>query len=579
MNKFGLRLNAVFCLVLVLAVTGLANATTIKKTSRAAQRFDINVTPWGPNQAEVDAAKLRAEQSVAVRAELRGSKYRLLAFEYLGHADAAKSVPSTRPKGFRVTFYNYSNDSTVIAEGDFQGRDPIRVTREYFDPSIGGDEIEAAFAIIRSDFDPTSSVKLDLYPAMPPISNVNGERLVNIGVINPVTGDHQIVGVGFKDSKIHRYAGNAPPTSRAAPEMCGVQDAGQPVTFAGSSPGQYQLTANLQGSPLWEMLIIRPNVSSGAPFERSGIEIRDVKYKGKSVLKRGHAPVLNVRYVPIGAGTCGPYRDWQYSEGFFSVPSTNVTYPNGPDGGIAILPEGQVATTVVESRNDAGNFRGVAIYQQSVNGVNEIVLVTEMEAGWYRYIMEWRFGADGVIRPRYGFGSATDSCVCTARDHHVYWRLDFDVVSTVNNIFQVERGRKFMRPVTTEAAIFRNYGTNRGFVVQSSTGTEAYSIFPGSNDGSVADASGNITDTFGAGDFWLMQFKGTANSPTEIDDPNTGTVAATLSPFINGESLTNQDAVIWYAAHQRRVDDASRPGPEIISGTHVVGPEIRPIQW
>ncbi len=574
MNKLGFRLNALFSLVLTLGITGLANETPVKRTSPAAQRFDVSLTAWGPTQADVDAAKARLEESGAVKAELRGSKYRLLSFEYVGNTNGTKNGLATVPTRFRATFYNYSSDTAIIAEGDFQGREPITAVRGYFDPGVSAEELSAAFDIIRSDSRFAGNGKVPLAAAMPPVSNINGERLVNVRVLE----SNEIVGVSFKNPRVVRYPDNAPPAARASPEACGISDAGQDTTSAGTHPGQYQLTANLQGSPLWEMLVIRPNVSSGASFERSGIEIRDVRYKGKSVLKRGHAPILNVKYV-AGFG-CGPYRDWQYQEGFFAIPSTGVTFPGGADGGFALLPDGQSATTAVESRNDTGNFRGVAIYQQVVNGVNEIVLVTEMEAGWYRYIMEWRFGADGVIRPRYGFGSTTSSCVCVQRDHHVYWRLDFDVVTPTNRIFQVERGRKFMKPVTSEATIFRNYGLNRGFIVQSSTGNEAYSIFPGSNDGSVADASGNFTDTFGAGDFWLMQFKGTAGSPTEIDDPNSGTVVATLSPFINAESLINQDVVIWYAAHQRRVDDASRPGtPEIISGTHVVGPEIRPIQW
>ncbi len=587
MNKLGLRPNAL--LVLVLAVTGMANEETVKKTSRAAQRFDISVTPLGPTQADVDAAKLRAEQSSAVRAELKGSKYRFLSFEYVETGDGRKDKPSRMPTRFRTIFYNYSNDFAVIAEGDFQGRESITAVRGYFDPGVGGDEMQGAREIVRSDPQFADQAKFELYPPMPPISNFNGERLINIGVRDPSTGEHYIVGVSFKNNKVVRYADKAPPRARATPEACGITYAGQSTTGqSGAHPGQYQLTANSQGAPLWEMLVIRPNVSSGAvsPFpERSGIEIRDVKYKGKSVLKRGHAPILNVKYID-GSG-CGPYRDWQYEEGFFAIPSTNVTYPNGTSGGIAILPEGQIATTSVETRNDVGNFRGVAIYQQTINGNNEMVLVTEMEAGWYRYIMEWRFGADGVIRPRYGFGSTTSSCVCVQRDHHVYWRLDFDIVSPVNRVFQVERGRKFMRPVETEAAIFRNYGTNRGFVIQNAAGNEAYSLFPGSNDGSVATADGTLTDAFGKGDFWLMRFQ--TRTPTQFDPETTGelddiaipgTPAANLAPWINGESLLGQDVVIWYAAHQRRVDDASRPGlPEIITGTHVVGPEIRPIQW
>jgi len=32
----------------------------------------------------------------------------------------------------------------------------------------------------------------------------------------------------------------------------------------------------------------------------------------------------------------------------------------------------------------------------------EVVLVSEMEAGWYRYVSQWRLHTDGTIRPRFG---------------------------------------------------------------------------------------------------------------------------------------------------------------------------------
>ncbi len=340
------------------------------------------------------------------------------------------------------------------------------------------------------------------------------------------------------------------------------------------------------------MVVIRPSSSSPTPppgqgFSwASGIELRDVKYKGKSVLKRGHVPVLNVKYNNTGGSSCGPFRDWQWSEGFFSAPATGA---ENPAPGIRILAEGQIATTSVETGNDTGNFQGVAVYRQNVGFGTEIVMVSEMNAGWYRYIMEWRFGLDGTIRPRYGFGSTVNSCVCISRTHHVYWRFDFDVVSPNNKIFQVERGRKFLKPVTTEAAIFRSYQTNRGFLIQNSNGDEAYQLTPNLTDGSVTNAAGALSDTFGAGDFWLLRFKGTADAPEELDDPSilnnpdpNVAYRAPIDQWVNNESLTNQDIVVWYAAHVFRVDASSRSEsakPEVLHGKHVVGPDLRPVRW
>jgi hypothetical protein len=59
--------------------------------------------------------------------------------------------------------------------------------------------------------------------------------------------------------------------------------------------------------------------------------------------------------------------------------------------------------------------------------------VSEMLAGWYRYVSEWRLHANGTIRPRFGFGATTSSCVCVKHYHHAHWRLDFDLRTPGNN--------------------------------------------------------------------------------------------------------------------------------------------------
>ncbi len=585
MNKIN---RALLCICLLFSLANsfvFANETTSKSSKRAEQPVQIKVVPWGPTEKNVDAAKQRVEQSAAVQNALKGTKHRLVGFNYVEENSADKSLPSKPPTRYRVFLYDYTNDRTIIAESDFAGKEPIRISKESFDPGVGRTELDAAYELIRKSAEFKGLFKsdnLELFDPMPPVSNLNGERLVNIGIRNSATGENQIVGVSFKNDKIVRYENNAPPTARVAPENCGIANARQPTTFEGVA-GQYQITVNQNGTPLWEMLVIRPSSSSGYVFERSGIEIRDVKYKGKSVLKRGHAPVLNVEY---DGDACGPFRDWQFAEGFFNAPSAGAS---DPAPGIRVLADGQIATTALESGNDVGNFQGVAIYQQNVGFGNEVVMVSEMEAGWYRYIMEWRFAVDGTIRPRYGFGGVTDRCVCFSHTHHVYWRFDFDIVNPTNKVFQVERGRKFLKPVTTEAAIFRKYQTNRGFLIQNSSGDEAYQITPNLTDGTVTNAEGILTDIFGAGDFWLLQYKGTAGAPEEIDDPNPNdpnpsiAYRATLAPWVNNESLVNQDVVVWYGAHdyhdEGNEDRIGSGRPEVLQGSHVAGPDLRPVRW
>ncbi|MGI8638722.1 MAG: hypothetical protein ACR2MG_02050 [Pyrinomonadaceae bacterium] len=577
MKKFS-QVFSGLCLGLTLVVNlAVAADNTPKRTRRAQAPVAIKVVPWGPSQELVDAAKLRVERSKAVQSELGGTKYRLLEFSYL--ENESKSQTKQPPTRFRVVFYDYTNDRTIAAVGDFAGVEAITIHEEFYQPLPNDEEFAEAVRVLKQTEGFGSLLKnetLKTFQPMPPVTILDGtkERLVNVGLNTfGSAGKNEVVSVRMKDGKIIRYDKGAPETSLAAPTACGVPNAGQFTTSNGTA-GQSQLTVVQDGSPLWEMLVIRPSASSGT--RKSGIEVRDVKYRGKSVLKRGHVPVLNVEY---SGDQCGPYRDWQYQEDMFqTAPGSNDIAP-----GIRILPPGQIAQTVLDNGTDVGDFRGVAIYTQN----DETVLVTELQAGWYRYIMEWRFANDGTIRPRYGFGATNNSCVCTAHNHHAYWRFDFDIVNPTNKVFQVERGRKFLQPITTELTRLKNIQTNRSLLIQNSTGDEAYLLVPNLTDG--------VADNFGRSDFWVLQYKnvpGGTNLQNEIDDgynltggnctQNDGS-CININKFINGESVVNRDVVVWYGAHFIHLDGENRISPdrsgEVLTGDHVVGPDIRPVRW
>jgi hypothetical protein len=133
---------------------------------------------------------------------------------------------------------------------------------------------------------------------------------------------------------------------------------------------------------------------------------------GRRVLTRAHVPILNVRY---DRDACGPFRDWQNEESRFQIQGS------APAPGSRLCTA--QPTTILESESDHGNFAGVAVW---VDG-DEVELVSELEAGWYRYVSRWRLGADGRIKARFGFGAVSNSCVCNTHHRHVYWRFDFDI--------------------------------------------------------------------------------------------------------------------------------------------------------
>lgn len=541
---------------------------------RLSRRLDdygttITANSFGPNEADVEREKLRAVRSREVGRYLRGSVYRVVNFV---------TADVNERKLFRVYFYDYTNDRVVIAAGEFGSTARLTVHTEDSYPGVANGERLDAIQVVKADKQIEAmygSDNIRVTDAMPRVTDLDGQRLVNIGISYP-DGRFEVVGISFRDRSIVHYDGGAPPTSRAAVEACGITPAGQEVSYNGD-PGEYHVTISQGGTTLWDMNVVRPAASSGNPGERSGIEIQNVTYRGKSVMKRGNAPVLNVKYGENNI--CGPYRDWKYEEGMFDAPSVGAL---DVAPGFRVLAPGQVATTSLESGNDTGNFLGVAVYRSGT----ETVMVSEMEAGWYRYIMEWRFDDDGTIRPRFGFGATEDPCVCHTHYHHVYWRFDFDVVNTANEVIQREGNRTPSQTITTENAVFRKDGPrqHRNFLIKNSTGPEGYILTPGLTDGLWnADGSG-----FGMGDFWILRFHGTASSPDELDDPNFGLpdeTPAQIGAWLNNESVFDQDVVIWYAGHFTHAHDGEslldpdHRYPDTLSGDHVVGPDLRPINW
>ena len=293
----------------------------------------------------------------------------------------------------------------------------------------------------------------------------------------------------------------------------------------GYVPGQAWVTVSRGGTVLWRFLAVRPAASSGT--NGSGVELRYVDYRGKRVLYRAHLPLLNVRY---DNDACGPYLDWQEEEGMIDAQGVDVA----PGFRLCSSP----AQTILDTGDDAGNFLGVAIYVQG----QEVVLVSEMEAGWYRYVSEWRLHANGNIRPRFGFG-AVDSSSYVVREF---------------NDPPLLGGSKW-RTIRFETQRPRNPARKRRWRVQHRDTDDAYEIIPGPGDG-VATSSPDWP--FPQGDVWLVRYRG-----SEIDN---GVVAtgppyeANIGNFVNNESIDRADVVVCMA---RTLPTTSRTSRLAASGT------------
>jgi hypothetical protein len=524
----------------------------------------IRVEPWGPSPQLIESTRASLENHRDVRSVLRGTRHRLLAFELV---DEDKSQPPTR---YEATFFDYTRNRAYVVAGRF-GSSRVTVTRSEVQPPTSDEEFAEAVRILRRDETLGPALrkgKLVAYPPMPPLLNEDlpvseTRRTVAVGLaasspgalaLKPGVADHEIVGVDMGRRRAERFEKGAPTTSLVTAAACGAPNARQSTTSRGTA-GSFNVVITRGGVELWNFVAVRPSASSGR--RGSGLELRSVRYRGKSVLARAHVPILNVKYE---GDRCGPYRDWQWQEGSFVANGTNVA------SGVrrATAPP----TTMVDTNVDQGNFRGLAFHDDGTS----VQLATEMQAGWYRYVMKWNLKDDGTIQPRFGFAGVSNSCICNVHNHHAYWRFDFDVVSASRNAVCVSAAAgQPCTAVPTE----RRLATVGSFLEVSHTqGPEKYRLVPGHEDGAP--------DTYSRGTAWLL-----ADVSNQVDDGVNCTSGRSchtdidIDKFVNGQSISDGDLVVWYRGSF--VHDESGGMGEIHledhDGGHVVGPELVPMGW
>ena len=539
---------------------------TAPSSNDGASEVKVQLQKFGPDQRALDAAASRVLRLAAVQKHLRNARHRVLSTELTEAEPASKPSRLAPPsRRFRSTIYDYTNNRTLFVDGELDGPRLVDVSESALQPLPSRAELEEAVAILTRDERVGTALReggLRPYPSMPPLITIElpdgrVERTLAVGLL-PREGarGHEIVGVNMVRQAVVRFDANAPPMVQARDTICGVPHASQATVS--HAAGQAWVTVTQGGNTLWKFLLVRPAASSGT--NGSGVELRYVDYRGKRVLYRAHVPILNVKY---DGDACGPFRDWQNEEGMIQADGADVL------PGFRLCPT--PAQTILDTGSDTGNFLGTAIYVQG----QEVVIVSEMEADWYRYVSRWGLHADGTISPRFGFSAVSGSCVCNRHHHHAYWRLDFDIRTPGNN-----RVREFNDPPLLGGSNWhdkafeirrpRDPARHRKWRIENTASGEAYEIVPGHDDG-VATASPDWP--YPKGDLWILRYRS-----TEIDD---GSVAigppyeAQLDNWLTGEPILNQDVVIWYAAHFTH--DVSHEPPGVHG--HIVGPDLKPVNW
>jgi|GEM_PF-5400544 len=330
---------------------------------------------------------------------------------------------------------------------------------------------------------------------------------------------------------------------------------------------------------LWEFTIVSPSCSSGEQISDafpttggSGVELKNVYYRGVSVLKRAHAPKLNVQYE----GTCG-----SSPSGYLYCSGNDDGQFSGYNDGVkfeaAFVAEGSVIednpgfmnctslpTTIFDEENDAGNFKGVALYKNTAN--NSFLVVSELQFGHYRYISEWTFYPSGLIVPRFKFGAISNSCTCTSHVHHVYWRFDFDVESPINSVFESHAtnvNNWTSGPVFTQEEIrYRTY-PHMKWTIKGQSDKEV-ELIAGQHDGDGTD------DIWARGDVFIAKYVPNAFNAW-FENNGTWTMTFNDCNLINGENIAGEDIVIWYRGGSLHDETAVDQSDQY----HIVGPSIR----
>lgn len=501
-------------------------------TLQGPEGLRVEVRPYGGSPTDVAGIQAELERTV-LSGELTQGRYRWLRFRR-DDAQRTAGMPAA-PQAFTAEVYDYANSRTLDLSGRLERPERARLQISDRQPLPISEEFDEAVALLEADSkwgpELRSGDVLPYRPMPPLLEDEHGHRVVAVGLYAPGGG---------LDTTVHRLVGadlDAREPAEEQPLHASHADCDAPLPEddceEGERTGQAEIVVSRHGEELWRLVVVRPAESSGT--NGSGVELRHVSYQGRSVLHRAHVPILNVDYGLANDHGCGPaYRDWINEESCFVARGSDVT------DGIRLC--GTTPETILDTGSDAGNFRGVAIHVDR----NEVVLTSEVRAGWYRYITEWRLVDNGDIIPRFGFSAVSNPCTCQHHVHHAYWRYDWAVDGLDDNRIEEYNelgldGLPAWRTLAVEEAPDRDDERRRRWRVTNRSTGAGYLLEPGWEDA--------VSDLWGAGDAWLLRY-----DPTEIDDGQGFTSSwprarARLDLFADGEPVDGHDVVSWYAGH------------------------------
>ena len=502
---------------------------------------------------------------------------------------------------YTALVFDYTNNRLINVLGRIGQLQPVEVREESsFAAPATDEEYEEAVSILMQNRKLAQAVadgKLELFPAMPGVFEL-AERTLAVGLkprdSNDSTFPAGIAAVNLIKQGVMMRRHPATPAASVSEFISLADDSGSlwaSDEMEAADPGDFALlhTGSVGCNPPprlensrdtgaisqsvtwgdWKFTVVRPKDSSPKRPNASGggLELTSVYFRNKKVLHRAHVPILTAKHNASGAN-CGPYRDWQWDESQFSASfsGAGITNPN-PAG------------TILETGSDGGNFNGVAIWQEwdNVYRAYRLVVASEMEAGWYRYVQKWKFYQTGMLKPEFGFGAVSNPCTCVDHTHHVYWRFDFDVAQASSNRVREYVGGPFpyWQDHTTEKRRYRERGGWHSYVITNALNAAEFVTLTAS---SADNQTNNFSATnkiyqngFADGDVWFLSYKS-----NELHDGVLSVTGADaqvkprISNWVNNESILNRDVVVWYGAHFNHDDEHGQT-----PNNHYVGPTIK----
>ena len=252
-----------------------------------------------------------------------------------------------------------------------------------------------------------------------------------------------------------------------------------------------------------------------------GVVLRHVFLRGQRVFWKASLPSLRVQYDPA-CGSCGPYKD---------------------------------PLSEWDAFEDRCPGQKVCIYEYTgSSGLRTLAVEGYYQIGAYRLRQRWLLREDGRITPRlYSAGLQHPF----HHNHHVYWRLDFDIDGWPNDsVWEWDPVAQDWSQLLVEGSRTKGPSATVWAVMDLESG-RGYHIHPGADDGHP--------DDFSRADLWFTRWHGTEDRMGNQGSPTDDALDRDLS----GESLDGQDVMVWYCGHlehhvEHGADEWHATGPILV---------------